>query len=388
MPHPVPILLMIRGLDIGGTERQLASVACSLDVTRFEPHVACFQDQGLRRAEIDAAGVPIVRFPVRSFRSPSLLRGALEMRRYIERHRIRLVHAFDYPAIIFGIPVARSCPSVIAVASQRYHRSLHPGWPHRLQRITDRLAHTVVVNCEYLARHMREEEHAATRIELCYNGLDMSVFHALAGARLAPLARASLVIGVVCALRPEKDVGTLLEAFACVRHLQDGMKLLVAGDGPCKADLQAQAARLGIAGDCVFLPANPEVTDYLRSIDIFVLPSRSEALSNSLMEAMACGCCAVASDAGGNPELVSDDQTGRLFPPGDAAALASVLEDLIGNDGLRQRLASEGRRTLHARFTLAASVRRMEDIYAALLARNTSTAPRVSRCPDSKSTLS
>ena len=220
MAAPIPILLMIRELGSGGTERQLNALACSLDSSKFKVHVGCFHDQGLRRRELDQANIPIVRFPVRSFHSLSLVTGVLQMRRYIQRHGIQLVHPFDYPTVIFGIPVARTC-SVVAVSSQRYHRSLHPGWPVHFQRVTDRLANAVVVNCDYLARHMREDEHVpADRIQLCYNGLDIDLFRPVLGLRRSEVATASLVIGVVCALRPEKDLSTLLKAFERVRKLR------------------------------------------------------------------------------------------------------------------------------------------------------------------------
>ena len=368
MAPPVPILLMIRELGLGGTERQLSAVARSLDPAKFAAHIGCFRDQGLRRQELDQAGIPIVRFPVRSLRSLSMVSGALEMRRYIQKHGIRLVHAFDYPAIAFGIPVARTCRQVLTISSQRYHRSLRPGWPHYFQRVTDRLADAVVVNCEYLALHLREDEHVpAERIKLCYNGLDLDVFRPLPESRRAEVANASLVIGVVCALRPEKDLGTLLAAFAAIRNLRTGMKLLIVGDGSCRSGLEEQARTLGILDDCVFLPASAEVPDLLRSIDIFVLPSLSEALSNSLMEAMACGCCAVASRTGGNVELVANGRTGWLFEPGNAAELASVLKNLIGNDGDRKDTAAKGRQFIEQQFSFPAMQRRMEEIYAALL---------------------
>ena len=368
MAPPVPILLMIRELGLGGTERQLSAVARSLDPSKFAVHIGCFQDQGLRRQELDQAGIPIARFPVRSFRSFSVLTGALEMRRYTRRHGIRLVHAFDYPAIVFGIPAARSCRGVVAVSSQRYHRSLRPGWPHQFQRLTDRLADAVVVNCEYLAHHMREDEHVpAKRIQLCYNGLDLEMFRPLPGPRRSEVADASLVIGVACALRPEKDLGTLLTAFAHVRNLRPGMKLLIVGDGSCKPQLEEQARALGLAHDSVFLNASADVAQFLGSMDIFVLPSLSEALSNSLMEAMACGCCAVASRTGGNVELVAEGRTGRLFEPGNAADLALVLEDLIADDARRKEIAARGRRFIEEQFSFAAMARRMEEIYALLL---------------------
>src|SRR5204863_9056036 len=82
------------------------------------------------------------------------------------------------------------------------------------------------------------------------------------------------------------------------------------------------------------------VPEWLSSIDIFVLPSRTEAFSNSLMEAMACGCCAVASDVGGNPELVKPGETGLLFKPQDPDDLAAQLQTLIENPDLRRDLAA------------------------------------------------
>jgi glycosyltransferase involved in cell wall biosynthesis len=106
---------------------------------------------------------------------------------------------------------------------------------------------------------------------------------------------------------------------------------------------------------------------WLRAIDIFVLPSLSEALSNALMESMACGCAVVASDVGGNPELVSDGITGLLFPAGDAPELASRLERLMVDLDLRARIGAAASESIPQRFPLEASVRRMEEIYEELL---------------------
>jgi glycosyltransferase involved in cell wall biosynthesis len=172
---------------------------------------------------------------------------------------------------------------------------------------------------------------------------------------------------VVCVLRPEKGLETLLDAFAAVRDIEPGMKLAVVGSGPCLADLQERAAALGISRHCVFEPATPRVADWLRGIDIFVLPSVSEALSNSLMEAMACGCSVAASRVGGNPELVAHGETGMVFEPRDAAGLAQTLRLLIGEPALRRDLACNAARAIAGRFSLAAAARRMGEIYDALL---------------------
>ena len=163
----------------------------------------------------------------------------------------------------------------------------------------------------------------------------------------------NLTIGVVCALRPEKDLGTLIAAFA--RLKRSGLKLSIVGSGSTLGELRVLAAAYGLAGDCTFVPATGKVADQLRTIDIFVLPSRSEALSNALLEAMACGCCPVASRVGGNPELVRHGENGMLFEAGDVEQLSNILETLVDLRILREQLGAKARCTAE-QFSMAASV--------------------------------
>src|SRR5581483_6350786 len=145
-----PVLLLARELDLGGSERQLTEIAKTLDRSRFQPHVACFRPNGIRAAELAARGVPLMHFPVDRFASPSVLAQAWNLAGYIRRHRIRLVHAFDYPLTLFAVPTARCATGAVVLASQRAHRSLIPEKFRRLIRMTDHLAHAIVVNCEFI----------------------------------------------------------------------------------------------------------------------------------------------------------------------------------------------------------------------------------------------
>jgi len=183
------------------------------------------------------------------------------------------------------------------------------------------------------------------------------------------------VAGLVSALRPEKDIPTLIRAFAQARAATPGMRLLIMGDGPELPGLETLSRSLGIRHDCVFMPAGTAVAEWLNEIDIFVLPSRSEALSNSLMEAMACGCAVVASRVGGNPELVTHAAQGLLFHPGNVAELADHLTALASQPELRLRYAQAGREFIHANFGIAKAAGRMADIYSELLARHDIRAP-------------
>ena len=363
------VLLLARELHLGGSERQLAEIALGLDRSRFEPHVGAFRPDGLRGRELREAGIRIAHFPVYSFRSRAALSGIWQMAGYIRRHRIDLVHAFDAPLNVYATPVARFFTSAVVVASQRWHRRLTPEF-HRLLRLTDRLVDGIVVNCEHLKRHLIQEERVSERVvHVCYNGIDLERFRRQANPRPAGLPQEALVIGVVCALRPEKALHLLLEAFARVRGRGPSLKLAIVGSGPLRQDLETLATRLGILADCVFQPATGDVPEWLSAMDIFVLPSLEEAFSNAIMEAMACGCAVAASRVGGNPELIEDGVRGLLFPSGDAEELARTLRRLIEDPELRRRLAAAGEGFVRENFSRAASARRMEEIYEALLAR-------------------
>src|SRR6266851_4953185 len=168
-----PVLLLARALGIGGSERQLTEIAKTLDCSRFEPRAGCFRLEGLRAHELADAGVPIVHFPVMSFASTGAISGAWQFVRYIRRNKIKVVQTFDYPSTVFAVPLARFFTSAVVVSSQRSHRDLIPPGYRRLVRMTDRLVDAVVVNCEYLKRHLEKDEHVPVgRIQLCYNGVD------------------------------------------------------------------------------------------------------------------------------------------------------------------------------------------------------------------------
>jgi glycosyltransferase involved in cell wall biosynthesis len=364
---PAGVLLLTYWLDLGGSERQMVEVAKALDRRYFEPHVGCFNTSGIRGEELRAAGLPILHMPVTSFASVSALRGAWQMIRYIRQHNIRLVHSFDVPLNLFSVPVARAARTIV-LSSQRAHRTLTPGAKHKLLRVTDKLTNGIVVNCEYMRRHLIDEEGVPDQlIHLCYNGVDLAEFHPASEERPAELRDAETVIGVVCGLRKEKGLSTLVDAFARVAPQHPSVKLCLVGEGVMLDDLENQARALGVRDRVVFAGKRKDIPRWLHAMDIFVLPSLSEALSNSLMEAMSCGCCGVASRVGGNPELIADGERGLLFEKGDAPGLAQALSRLLENPELRAKLAAAGTKFIHEGFTVAHSVARMQQIYKSFL---------------------
>jgi len=367
------VLLMTRTLGDGGTERQLTEIAVKLDRSRFHPHVGCVESEGFRADELRRASVPILQLPMTSLTNIQALRSAFRFRRYIRENRIDLIHAFDTGMNIFAIPTARLFGTP-ALSSQRCYEDTI--WPlyRKPVHLAHRIADGVIANCEAMRRHLIENYKVpGKKIHVCYNGVDTEVFHPAPAARPealgipAKLRQAELIIGTVCVLRPEKGLSMLIEAFAQVWTSRPGLRLAIVGSGPELAVLETLARERGIADACLFSPSTNDVASWLRAIDIFVLPSLSEAFSNSIMEAMVCGCCTIASRVGGSPELIDEGVNGLLFGAGSAEDLAEKLRVVLEDSDLRKRLAERGARSVAERFSIEASARRMAEIYGEIL---------------------
>jgi L-malate glycosyltransferase len=366
---PWPVLLMVRELGIGGIERDVTKIAIALDRSRFEPHVGCFCAEGFRYSELCRANVPIIELPVSSFLSPALMwRAGGIFRDYLRQHGIHLVHSYDVPTTEFGVPLARLWRTQAVVSSQLGYRSMFTRFERMVLRATDSMVDRVVVNCEAMRRHMVDGEGISPeRVYLCYNGVDTRVFFAAKQPKPAALAGAELVVGTICALRREKRVDLLLSAFARVCHLRPGLKMLVVGSGPLLQDLQTQAALLGIGDFCVFEPATGDVSNWMRAIDIFGLPSDSEAFSNALLEAMASGCCPIGSRVGGTPELIEHERTGLLFEPGNVEDLSAMLAAVITDSARREAMAGAAAVKARNEFSIERAAATMGELYASLL---------------------
>jgi len=194
------------------------------------------------------------------------------------------------------------------------------------------------------------------------NGVDTERYRPVADRAAARremgLEEGAAVLGVVGRLDPIKDHRTLFRAFEVVRRQYPASRLLVVGDGPERAALEAVAGQ-GID----FLGDRGDVPEVLRALDVFVLPSLNEGISNTVLEAMASALPVVATRVGGTPELVDDGVTGRLVPVSDGERLATALTEYLSNPDRRQSHGAAGRARAVAEFSVAAMVGAYESVY-------------------------
>jgi glycosyltransferase involved in cell wall biosynthesis len=222
---------------------------------------------------------------------------------------------------------------------------------------------------------------APERVAVIPNAVDPSRFEPR-GRRAAMRAEigagpADVLVGAVGNLLPVKGHATLLDALATARAAAPGraLRLAIAGAGPLGPELRARAERLGIAGRTAFLGAVSDVPALLEALDIFALPSRSEGMSNALLEAAAAGLPVVASCAGGNPEVLRDGEEALFFPAGDAPALAEAILALARDPARARALGAAAKARVRRDFSPAALAARHHALYEEVAARSPAPLP-------------
>lgn len=216
---------------------------------------------------------------------------------------------------------------------------------------------------DYLAREIGI---SARRIQRICNGVDTARF---TPADRSP-DRAEFVVGSVGRLEAVKDFPTLVRAFAILsRRVGPRARLLIVGDGSQRDVLRRYILTEGITDGVVLTGARSDIPEVLKQIDVFVLTSLAEGISNTILEAMASGLPVIATAVGGNSELVVDGQTGFLVAPGDATAIADRLENYCANPALAARHGHAGRLRAVERFSIAAMINAYADLYRGLCNR-------------------
>lgn len=396
----VRVLIVVGSLDVGGVEMDILRNVPHLDRDRFDVRVYAFLAPGTLAPELVRQGVPLIlprrarnaarqasaAAPLPAGRLRRLVRQGAQLAAaapplawYIARQRIAIVHCFlPYAYIVGGFAAAAvpGCRLVMSRVSSHYYMEQYPHYRFAETRLLHRRVDAVVCNAAGIRAELIDEGVPEQRITIIPNGIDAAMFAATPARRSASRRALGLgcdqfVLTAVANLHPYKGHADLLDALAlAAARLPGDWQLLCAGrdvDGRRTA-LEAQARRLGIGGHVRFLGNVDDIAGLLAASDIQVHPSLEDALPNSLLEAMAAGLPIVATRVGGIAELVIDGEGGLLVPPGKPAAFAAALVEVSGNPNLAKGMASANRHRAATRFSLAASVRRYEDLYLRLMA--------------------
>jgi len=367
------IVHVVHHLIMGGMENGLVNLINNLPHDEFRHAVVCIEHYSEFRARITRKDVDVIAMH-RSHTGVTALR--LGLFRLFRKLTPAIVHSRNQSGLdaLF--------PAWLAGVRSRVH-SEH-GWevdnlrggnwkPALLRKINSPLVSRYVAVSEDLGAFLtRRIGISPSRLTVICNGVDTDRFTpgpapADLGLPIGFVGPDTVCIGTVGRLQPVKDQATLIAAVAHLAHGDDRfrrrLRLLVVGDGPRREFLRQQAAQTGIADLCWFPGARDDIAGWLRAMDVFVLSSLNEGISNTLLEAMATGLPTLATRVGGNVELVEADATGAYFAAGDVSALAALLGRYVTAAPLRFAHGKAARQRAVSRFSLHAMLTGYRALY-------------------------
>lgn len=351
---PIPLLFLITNLDRGGAEKALTRLAIGLPREKYGVQVAALQARsGVMAADLGRARIPVHDLGMRAKWDLSVF---VRLARLLQRERIQILFTFMFHPTILGRLVGWACRVPVRISSERIM-----AWEGPVRRTLNRwtvpLATHVVAVSERVAEYARHEFRVpADRLTTIPNGVDLAHFRPAA----RPARSKAVVIGCTARLHRKNDHGSLLTAFAQIAPQWPDARLLLVGRGPEEERLRAMANRLELSARVRFAGEQADVAPSLEEMDLYVQSSIAEGMPNSVLEAMAVGLPVVATAVGGTPEVVADDETGLLVPPGDPAAMAAALTTLLADRAKAGAFGRAGRARVEADFGEATMLRRVE----------------------------
>lgn len=354
MAGPVPIAVWLSSFGAGGTERQMVHLIRGLDSGLFSVHAVCFNARGQWLDATAASAVEIAEFPIHGFFRPETWRRMRAYAAWCRSRRIAAVITSDFYTNVFGLTGAALAAVPVRIGGRREIVTDKTTAKLALQRGAYALAHCVVANSGAAAERLRRERLHPGSIRVISNGVE--------SCERVPRERVGAIRAVTVAnLRPEKGHDVLIDALAGRPDLRN-VRVDFIGDGPCRAQLEARARARGVAGRVNFAGERRDVPELLAAADLFVLPSRTEALPNGVLEAMAAGLPVVACRVGGIPELIEEGVTGLLVPPDDPGALAAAIAQIVEDPIRASAFGSAAKAAADARYSIARMIAGFTDV--------------------------
>lgn len=357
---PWGVVHCIFSVDIGGQEMVVLSLAANADRARFAPRVLCMHRGGDLTPRFEALGIPVdvLDHPV----GDGSLATLRSMTSYLRRYRPAILHTHNPTPHQYGALAAVAAGIPVVVHTKHGRNQLLTAKGLWLERIAGRLTNTVVPVSEDAAEVAHTIERVpANRIQVIRNGI------AVGAAPSEPSDAARWRAVHVARLNGVKDQVTLLRAVRLVIDREPRFEMDIVGDGEERLALERLASDLGIADRVHFHGFQDDVRSYLEQAGQFVLSSVSEGIALTLLEAMAAGLPVVATNVGGNREVVVQGKTGLLVPPRDPQAMADAMLSLMADPTKARSLGRAGRERVARDFSLEATVQAYEALYLRLI---------------------
>lgn len=362
------------GLSVGGAEKQLHLLASSLDPALFKTVVVQLSpNKALRKADVKIGSFELFHFPTRRFYGVDGIRQIVRLCRLAKRKKVDIIHTIFEKSEVMGWLVRRLSGIPIWITSRRDLGFKRKDLYKKIFRLTAKDCSKCIANSVAVKDYaVRQENLSAEKMEVIYNGLELSAYQNTSPngrvRKQLNICDGMPIVGMVANFNFEiKGHQFFLEAAKNILNDFSDVTFLLIGDGPLRKNYVHMANELGIQKNIRFLGKRNDVPLLMANMDISVLSSMSEGLSNVVLESMAAGKPVVATEVGGNSEMVIDGNNGFLVPPADASALAAAVIRLLKNPEEAGRMGSRGKQIVQEKFTVQAMVRSYEKLYLSLI---------------------
>ena len=357
----------------GGTEGQIYNLIRNLNKKRFQPTMSLFRYTS-NYFEKNNFPCPIISLNIKTFYSVSSYLKLWKLRRYIKTKKIDIIQtiftesALTVPFVAYGIGSKIICS----------RRDMGFWYTPRKLFILRKLSPLVVkylVNSYAVKKNVIEKEGIPDqKVEVIYNGHDFSRFNVEKSKKFREdqaIPRDSFIVGIVANFRPVKRVNDLIVAFCDVLQKHPNSYLVAVGDqGGLLDEYKKLAEKLKIQNNVRFLSSVKEIIPVMKHFNVGIMCSESEGMSNVIIEYMGCEIPVVATDTGGNAELIQNEETGLLVPVGKPKALASTISRLLENPDIGIKISQKARKCAEERFSDNEIIAQYEEFYKKLVRQN------------------
>ena len=364
--RPLHVCFLIDELAGAGTETQLLALLRHLNRNRVQPYLCLLRGDNPASQALEPDDCPVLRLGVGSLRHPRTLLRAWRFAQFLRRHRIDVLQVYFPDSSYFGVPVGWLAGVRHCVRTRNNLGHWQTAFHRHLGRILNWFTTRTIANCAAAREALLETEGPSPdSVVVLTNGVDLERFATVVPLTVRPVT-AERRVGIVANLRPVKGLEVFVRAAALVQATHPRVLFQVAGEGDLRASLERQAAEQGLGGRFLLPGAVADIPGFLGELDVAVLCSHAEGMSNALLEYMAAGRPIVATAVGAAPELIEDGVQGLLVPPGDAGRLASAIGRLLHEPSQARRLGEAARQRALKHHSRAAMVRRFENFYESL----------------------
>lgn len=361
----------------GGSERFLRNLIAGLPANRYAVTVIqlCHEPQQHERVEErHFAAIRTSRYlPFGALYGVAGLRAYKTVRRLVTKDGFHIIQSQHEKSDVFNALLPRGAGRAVRISNRRDTGFLKSPRLRKLFRILNGRYDCIVAPAKAILEAARQDESASSeRMRCIRNGVDTERFHPASAMDRSEMRRRlgfsddEFLIGTIAAMTPVKRHGDLLTAFCRVLRACPRARMLLIGDGPLRGALEQQVVAAGIGANVCFYGTSADVASLLPALDASALVSETEGMSNTILEAMSSGLPVIATDVGGNIELVEDGRTGILVPVGDVDAITNAMLRLAADSTFARACGNAARERVLREFSLARMVSAYETLYADL----------------------